>query len=545
LGGDLNINVDVAGAISPLVSKIASWFGKDAQTRESISWLTEIQRLSYLEASTVQCIGMYRPVPIKEIYQPTRLSVGEFGSIKYVYSIPQFLGESNNSIIKAGPGYGKTTFLHYVYITHAESEKTLPVLFSLKRASAVDDLKTFVDLCDSTSKAIRNKNLLLLVDGYDEVPTNAQKEVSEALERFETLRVGKYLLTCRRYYEIFYLKTRIVTIDAFSYEDQVRFMESFLHVYGADVKAATVVEELRNRGLDGFLSHPLLLALVCIVRSNPGNTLGSTVLELASTAVDTLSWKWDLEKGVARHATTPLSGKARVDLLCWLAFKLKDRSTTNNRAVNLCDSYLRRLRWKDVDARQALMETAKFYGIVVPFATGWTFVHKVLHDYLAARYWVSTGQFNPTAQTSWDTRAAYAACLQPDATKAIIKALRCKRFASFAEILLNQPAFDQKVIAVSFLRALAASAELGKIGLGYLNRDLINMLIRQAFIRKAEFWPFIPRLLIELKYRGERLDPSTYQLCIADVDEDEIFQAEYQGSSCSITLRELTPKVFQ
>jgi hypothetical protein len=50
------------------------------------------------------------------------------------------------------------------------------------------------------------------------------------------------------------------------------------------------------------------------------------------------------------------------------------------------------LTFDRVDARQVLMETARFW-ILVPCEEGYEFVHRTLHDFLAAQFWVETGEF--------------------------------------------------------------------------------------------------------------------------------------------------------
>jgi hypothetical protein len=56
-------------------------------------------------------------------------------------------------------------------------------------------------------------------------------------------------------------------------------------------------------------------------------------------------------------------------------------------------------------------------GVLVPAEyQRWQFVHRTIHDYLAARYWVESGEFSISPVRDWNTRASYAACLLPDAS---------------------------------------------------------------------------------------------------------------------------------
>ncbi len=54
-------------------------------------------------------------------------------------------------------------------------------------------------------------------------------------------------------------------LDAFTREDQVRFVRVFLSAFSViSQDAEMVVNQLEERGFAEFLSHPLLLTLACI-----------------------------------------------------------------------------------------------------------------------------------------------------------------------------------------------------------------------------------------------------------------------------------------
>jgi hypothetical protein len=76
LGGE--ISIDLGSAIPYLLDEVLGFFGKDAGTT---TWREHLQnhiKVGLEYASWVQCIGMEKPLPIAEIYQPTRLK--HFGS---------------------------------------------------------------------------------------------------------------------------------------------------------------------------------------------------------------------------------------------------------------------------------------------------------------------------------------------------------------------------------------------------------------------------------------------------------------------------------
>jgi hypothetical protein len=92
---------------------------------------------------------------------------------------------------------------------------------------------------------------------------------------------------------------------------------------------------------------------------------------------------------------------------------------------------------KGLNIRLLLEEMARFYGLLVPVGEDqWQFTHRIIHDYLSARYWVESGKFNPPSVVEWDIHAAYAACLTADATETMILMLKTDRdIPAFVECL--------------------------------------------------------------------------------------------------------------
>jgi hypothetical protein len=99
------------------------------------------------------------------------------------------------------------------------------------------------------------------------------------------------------------------------------------------------------------------------------------------------------------------------------------------------------------------METAQWYGIFIPVEQArWTFVHQTMQDYLAARFWVESGGFSPYNIGVWNIRAAYAACLVPDATVYLERALTQESTVqAIAECLYNNAACDPYRISLAMI----------------------------------------------------------------------------------------------
>jgi hypothetical protein len=482
--GDAGVSINFGDCLPYLEQRFREMIGKDPASLETAAWLSSLQKTAMVQASHVYCVGMHSPLPFENIYQPTRLRIAgsekasknesyyrEDDAIRSMLagiklqersvSIDAFLADPQDAIIYAGPGWGKTTFLHHIFRRFASHKTVLPILITLRRPTAVDDLERFVDTASRIQGKQHKSRTLLLVDGYDELSVHDRRRVSEALLKYQALAVGNCFLSCREYYQVFQLAAREVRIDGFTLEDKYRFVRAFLSAYESKLDPKEVVDEFEARGFSEFLSHPLLLALACILKTSRASVQSESAVRLLERALDVLCYRWDEQKGLDRHAVTPLDGKDRIQVLKRIAYIAKSAHVPQHRAEELARKQLDLLTYDRVDARQVLMETARFYGILVPCEEGYEFVHRTLHDFLAAQYWVETGEFAKLREYEWNARTAYAACRMHDATEIIEAALASKDgLPAVAEILSNSPSFEIPRISEAIIKYFSQPGQL-------------------------------------------------------------------------------------
>ena len=470
--GDGGLTISLGDSLPYLEQRFLKLFGQDEDAKALKEWFRRLQTSALVQVATVQCLGMRDPVPFPDIYQPTRLIVGadpdtdtkeeffahdnrlsrsvrrEMAFNARMISVDEFLWRDQDAIIRSGPGWGKTTLMHYIYRSALLNENLLPVLITLRRPNAVSDLEKYVGACSKIRRTANRACTLLLVDGYDEVGTEDQKRVSEAILSYQGQRAGKFYLTCRDYYEVSQLSAPGARIDAFSREDQIAFVGVFMKAYGCPHDPVAVVEELKRRGFDEFLEHPLLLTLACIVKTSPMTAQPRSGLRLLQKALSVLCYQWDEQKKINRESSTLLEGEDRIRILANIAYRSASPFVKQERAEEIARKQLALMRFDRFDARQVLMEIAKFYGILVPSEDGYDFVHRTIHDYLAAKHWVESGEFAKETRYPWNARTAYAACLSLDATDVLRKALASTNgLPTAAEIISNAASFDMPTIA--------------------------------------------------------------------------------------------------
>jgi predicted NACHT family NTPase len=442
---DDGVSIDVGSALPYVVDSLFSLFGKDVASKEWKAKLDQWMKLSVAQASTVQCVGMSEPIPIRQIYQRTTIYVpGKFTTIDII----QMLSQGKDFSIFAGPGWGKTTLLHWIFITLLEDSNYLPLLFTLRWDTAVDYLDEFVkELQRNKGRKPHGKQIALLVDGYDEINMKQRRKVSESLALFSSLELGNFYLTCRAHYDIYDLKCSRLELGSFTKNDACSFIEAYSKAYGSQLNGDALINELDRHHLEEFSRHPLMLTLVCILKSSPSKIVPRRTIGLLRRAIDTLAFRWDEAKGISRRSRIPLDGEERVRLLMRIAFEMNQPQASWEAVQKSASAHLELLQVKSINVRDLLHEMARFYGILVPISEeSWQFTHRIIHDYLSARYWVESGTFNPASIRDWDIQAAYAASLSLDATGAMVDMLkRVENTVAITECFYNMAPFRPRM----------------------------------------------------------------------------------------------------
>jgi hypothetical protein len=483
-----DVSIDVGSAIPYLVDRVLTLFGKDQEAKDISDRLTKQCSVAVRYASTVQCVGMDRPIPIQNIYQPSRLLKSEHDTSTSEIQIWQLLKAKQDFIVRAHAGHGKTVLAHWLFFNMVGGKEFLPFLFTLRWPGAIEDLKDFVKhakrMLKSRTLIIPSKQtLVVIVDGYDEIPLQKRKEVSQALRDFATLQLGSFLLTCRSHYDVIDLNAPCYHIAPFSREDALGYVTTFLQAYGSNYSPKQLVAELVDHRFEDFLQSPLMLALVCVLKTGPMPTLPRNTVGLIRRAVDTLTFRWDEKKGITREGQMPLDGEERIRCLMRIAHDTDyiDDEASVFRAI---EEHLRRLQQPNINTGKLLDELVQWYGIFMPIEEGqWSFVHRTIHDFLAARYWVESGLYARARPDYGDeARVAYAACLVPDATELIERSLSLHTsLAVLIECLRNNAAFDPLRIAAAlpafFLRQPAAAR-----GLSMENRIIMKSSLAEGVV---------------------------------------------------------------
>jgi hypothetical protein len=467
-GESFSYEASLKEIIAPVIEKCKGFFGRDGESIALLNWLERRLAMGAQIANFVYVVGMRQPIPLNLIYQPTRLQVASTQTVTNAdgrvweqvvllsISVAEFLKDRQNSIVTAGAGFGKTTFMHSLFKALCGIDSATPLLFTLRDSEEIKALEEFAKNASTLAKTLKGNTLFVLADGYDEISTEARQHVSQLLNSLTVEKSAKYVLTCRDHYDIYKLNdARRVQIDEFTPEDQIAFMQQYFQICErSDLDRAAVeaiYHDLNRRGLGDILKHPLLLTLACITKADtPGVELRGSA-DLIEGALNALTLRWDQQNVRSRETTTPLSGTQRQTILRKLAYSFEIEAVPERRATGATWTELERFGFPDVEPLDVLREIAQFYGMFVQIKDKWGFVHRPIHDYLAAQHSVRNGlfaqQLTKTEALPLDSRTAYSAVLLEErTTEALLKILAERDqqgvVRTVEEILLNEPSFD-------------------------------------------------------------------------------------------------------
>ncbi|HEY0757497.1 MAG TPA: HEAT repeat domain-containing protein [Ktedonobacteraceae bacterium] len=360
------------------------------------------------------------------------------------------LAAHRHLIILGDPGTGKTTLLRYILLQLTredagtlrripEIKAFVPLYIPLTAYAAayrVQDAKTFTfddflgiylrhTYLDQYTEFILyhlyNGQLVLLLDGLDEVDKEIQEHIVAELQRLASAYRGNYLLITSRlagyqtitsasaWDDVLARNYQEYTLAYFSPLQVERFIACWYKVcrpfyeLDKDPKWDKEQEEKLfssfqlNDGVRGLAVHPLFLTILTLIQIQ-GATLPSHRVELFNLSVTTLMDSWLTTKG---YAELSRPGKKYLNhLLSSLAFEMcleKHDDLSRELLLQKVEHYLREneraLKYafdKQPDAPGILKTISGQTGLLLERAKGqYEFLHRTFGEYLAANQLVT------------------------------------------------------------------------------------------------------------------------------------------------------------
>ena len=359
---------------------------------------------------------------LKEVYTRLRVvSRRKAGSSELEIDVDDIFGSSEEDndplvLVEGSPGIGKTTFC--LKLAHDWANGAMPrnfpifkLVFLLKcrdmKGDVVEDVVEEIfeqllpeDLKEKNKKALVNfledldnqKEILIILDGLDELPKKSEDRVSKVLGR-KKLSFCHVLATTRQEKGIDARKQFkfdiSLAIKGFSEENSFEYIRKHFRNIGTEhsSKGERLIEEIKqNRLLHHLQSNPLNLLLLCVVYEDHEGSLPSSFTDLYQTIVRCLLRRYCArEKLKASEKDEDLDKQFEITIqaLGELAWKclLNDRLSFYEDELEV----LERSNENILARRLGLVYKEESLKRLKP-RHAYSFLHKTFQEYLAASY---------------------------------------------------------------------------------------------------------------------------------------------------------------
>ncbi len=219
------------------------------------------------------------------------------------------------------PGSGKSTFLRHIAIACCKGEflpDYIPIFIELKNINA-SNFNLFNEIAqefeldneEETKKLLKNGEVLILLDGLDEVPSQFRQTVQNNIGQFsQEYYQNRFILTCRTQTTEYRLSNfEYIEVADFNSEQVEFFVNNWFSTTNENPEEKNqltiqFIEKLRspeNKQIAELAVTPILLSLVCWAFSEL-RQFPSKRSDLYKEGINLLLAKWDETKGIRRDS---------------------------------------------------------------------------------------------------------------------------------------------------------------------------------------------------------------------------------------------------
>lgn len=322
-------------------------------------------------------------------------------------------------MILGHPGTGKSTFLKKVGLEALKrgqgdyQHSLIPVLLELRKFSKKSTFDFVAEIAEefkncglsdygkATEKLLKNGELLILLDGLDEVPSDRLSDMITVIGNLvDQFSQNRFIVSCRiATYRNYHSFQRFTDAVIANFDDEE--IESFINKWftshnqpewGEDCWKA--LKNSDNQAIEELTRTPLLLTLLCILFNKKGG-FPHTRTTLYEKAITTLLEEWDASKKIIRNGTYKgLDTKCKEILLAEIAYQ---NFITNNLFFpkseiateienTLKDMNIIENNPQYIDGKSVLRDIEAQHGILIERDEDiYSFSHLTLQEFLTAK----------------------------------------------------------------------------------------------------------------------------------------------------------------
>jgi hypothetical protein len=443
----LNQEIYVGKSVQDILYHLYQQYAKNYRERHGQVSVLRMSKAMALETVyvNVQCLDDFaRDYLIDSVTLEKRFR--ETNQRRFRYSFDEnkrkdgltFANNSQYLMVFGGPGIGKSTFLRKVGLEALKGNqgnyqhRLIPVFLELKKFKESEiniqaliekefEICGFPDVQKNVSKKLKKGELLILLDGLDEVPTENRENVIEKIQDFVALhKQNRFILSCRTAARSTNLN-RFINIEVAEFDDDQ--IETFIeHWFSSEAdKEAEIAKscwelltQSEYKAAKNLAHTPLLLTFLCLTyrRTLSFPTNRSSLYE---RALRIFLEEWSAEKQLTSHRNLVYEG-LNIDLeegllseIAYLNFVEDHLFLEKRELVKQIKSHLQQNlnAPQTLDGEKVLKTIELEQGILVEQASDvYSFSHLTLQEYLTARYIVENDLYenivkNYLTETRW------------------------------------------------------------------------------------------------------------------------------------------------
>lgn len=426
------------GPIKHSVNSVFDSINRGVESLDLLGKYTNVQKNQIrTQLENIKLLGMTSPIPLQKIYYPTYISTtirrrlyeqewlrqgdekieaprkpAHRAQKETVKAGDEYVEKNNKVVILGGPGAGKTTFLKFIALVHADGievsatkikNRVVPFFVQLPHfAKSNQSMLEFISeplkkatdhlAVDFIKRNFAKGAAILILDSLDEVPLTLRSDVISKIRSFEILfPKSRIVLSCRTAdYEETLENFCEVEISKLNHDAIKKIIQAWFEQ--DTTKAAQLINLIdSDDGVATLTETPLLLSLLCI-QYRHDLVLPKRKAELYRRCIDTLLRDWDSTRGFRREsAYENMSDDRKERLFEHIAgnFFIDQElyEFKKEQLIPVVEIFIDRLDINKKEAFGLIGEIERHHGIIEQLSKEfYCFSHSSLQDYFVARH---------------------------------------------------------------------------------------------------------------------------------------------------------------